>query len=160
MTPAFSFLRASLVLLAFGLARFRAPLFCPFKTFVSVQYFASIFCFERRYVVVAIDRRTMAMDAAILNDLSTFTKEQTAWKCQLLVDDLDEQGCPIKTDLVPYLYPNPKVQFEKEQFHGFPPKSWYRFTAKYNGMDGRNVLIKAIKESANESGFILVNSKK
>jgi hypothetical protein len=37
MTPAYSFLRASLVLLAFGLARFRAPLFCPFKTFVSVQ---------------------------------------------------------------------------------------------------------------------------
>ena len=158
MTPAFSFLRASLVLLAFGLARFRAPLFCPFKTFVSVQHFASIFCFDRRYVVVAIDRRTM--DAALLNDLSTFTKEQTAWKCQLLVDDLDEQGRLIKTDLVPYLYPNQPAQLEKEQFHGFPPKTLYRFTAKYNGMDGRNLLIKTIKESANESGFILIDSKK
>jgi hypothetical protein len=100
------------------------------------------------------------MDAALLNDLSTFTNEQTAWKCKLLVDDLDEQGRPIKTDLVQYLYPNQPAQLEKQQFHGFPQKSWYRFNAKYNGMDGCNLLIKTIKESANESGFILINSKK
>jgi hypothetical protein len=107
---------------------------------------------------VAFDRRTM--DAALLNDLSTFTKEQTAWKCKLLVDDLDEQGRPIKTDLVQYLYPNSKAQLEKQQFNDFPPKSWYRFTAKYNGMDGSILLIKTIQESANESGFSLINTKK
>jgi hypothetical protein len=102
----------------------------------------------------------MAMDAAILNDLNSLSNVQTNWKCTLMVDDMDEQGRPIKTDLVQYLYPNPKVQFEKERFHDFPPKTWYRFTAKYNGMDGRNLLIKTIKESANESGFILIDSKK
>jgi hypothetical protein len=47
---------------------------------------------------IAFDRRTM--DAALLNDLSSFTNDQTNWKCKLLVDDLDEQGRPIKTDLV------------------------------------------------------------
>jgi hypothetical protein len=100
------------------------------------------------------------MDAALLNDLSSLSKDQTNWKCKLLVDDLDEQGLPIKTDLVQYLYPNPTAQFEKQQFNEFPPKSWYRFSAQYNGMDGCILLIKTIQESANESGFCLINTKK
>jgi hypothetical protein len=100
------------------------------------------------------------MDAALLNDLSSFTNDQTNWKCKLLVDDLDEQGRPIKTDLVQYLFPNPQGQLDKQQFMNFPPKSWYRFSVQYNGMDGRKLLIKTIQESANESGFSLHNTKK
>jgi hypothetical protein len=102
----------------------------------------------------------MAMDAALLNDLSSLSNDQTNWKCKLLVDDLDEQGRPIKTDLVQYLYPNTKAQLEKQQFNDFPPKSWYRFSAQYNGKDGCNLLIKTIQESANESGYSLINTKK
>jgi hypothetical protein len=120
--------------------------------------FCSVICFERRYVVVVFDQRTM--DAALLNDLSSLSNDQTNWKCKLLVDDLDEQGRPIKTDLVQYLFPNLKAQLEKQQFNDFPPKSWYRFSAKYNGMDGRKLVIKMIQESANESGFSLINTKK
>jgi hypothetical protein len=100
------------------------------------------------------------MDAALLNDLSSLWNDQTNWKCKLLVDDVDEQGRPIKTDLVQYLYPNQPAQLEKQQFHGFLPRTWYRFCVWYNGMDGCNLLIKTIQESANESGFILINSKK
>jgi hypothetical protein len=98
--------------------------------------FGSVICFERRYVVVgcvAFDRRTMAMDAALLNDLSSLSNDQNNWKCKLLVDDVDEQGRPIKTDLVQYLYPNQPAQLEKLQFHDFPPKTWYRFKVQWKG---------------------------
>jgi hypothetical protein len=100
------------------------------------------------------------MDAALLNDLSSFTNEQSNWKCQLLVDDLDDENQPIKTDLVQYLFPNQPAQLEKQQFHDFPPKSWYRFSVQYKGMAGRHLLVKTIQESANESGFSLNNTKK
>jgi hypothetical protein len=153
MTLAVSFVRASQVLLGLVLARFRAPLFCPFKTtFLFSNLFRTAICF------VAFDRRTM--DAALLNDLSTFTKDQTNWKCKLLVDDLDEQGRPITTDLIQYLVPNSKEQLYKQQFCNFPPKSWYWFSVQFNGMDRCNLLIKTIQELANESGFSLSNMKK
>jgi hypothetical protein len=100
------------------------------------------------------------MDVPLLNDLSSFTNDQANWKCELLVDDLDEQGQPIKSDLVQYLFPNPHGQLEKQQFMNFPPTSWYRFSVQFNGMDGRKLLIKMIQESANESGFLLKITKK
>jgi hypothetical protein len=132
-------------------AHLRAPLFCP-STFLFSHLFRTAIRF------VAFDRQTM--DAAVLNDLISFTNDQTNWKCKMLVDDLDEQGRPIKTDLVQYLLPNPQGQLEKQQFNEFPPKSWYRFSVQFNGINGRQHLIKMIQESANESGFSLNITKK
>ena len=73
---------------------------------------------------------------------------------------MDGNGCSVKTDLVPRITPNATVQTILQKKSNFPSKTWYRFPSLYNGINGRQLLIKTIREAAVDGGFGLNVAKR
>ena len=94
------------------------------------------------------------MNAEVLDELNALSKAQDEWKCSLLIDGVE------KTDLVTRLTPNETVQKILQKNHNFPSKTWYMFPSLYNGINGRQLLIKTIREAVVDGGFALNVAKR
>ena len=100
------------------------------------------------------------MNAEVLDELNALSKAQDEWKCCLLIEGVDGNGCSEKTDLVTRLTPNETVQSILKKKHNYPSKTWYMFPSLYNGINGRQLLIKTIREAAVDGGFGLNVAKR
>lgn len=100
------------------------------------------------------------MNAAVLDELDSLSNKLNEWKCNLFVDSVDAEGKSIKIDLITRLIPNEKVQQILVNNHCFPSKTWHRFPKAFDGLQGRDKLIKMITDSAKECGFVLMVANK
>ncbi len=78
--------------------------------------------------------------------------------------DSDEHVCEYKiletTDICPLLLPSSGHVAVLRKHHGFPPSSRFRFHSRFDGPDGKEVLVAELKRCARLSGFELSTKKK